>query len=239
MFNLSMRSSWWGLQCLLTNCQPFSFLFWREEETIVPQVAFPFSLLIETSSWELNKVLQIQDWRNSCKTNEKMKYGILSNSRTFDWSWWASNYKKLDMVKPNAESSYMLHVCEKSKTNLAASWPRSVMRFFVRYSSVYLDEVSHYGNLPSKVQKLKKTIFVYLSSSGSMEIRILLSRNGLEWCVRIMSVWLKWADQNGIRTKSLFNTISQRRSNFQKRLLEGWPILKLFLVLLKNRGFVW
>ena len=34
-----------GLQCLLTNCQPFSFLFWREEESTVPQVAFPFSFV--------------------------------------------------------------------------------------------------------------------------------------------------------------------------------------------------
>ena len=133
----------------------------------------------------------------------------------------------------------MLHVCEKSKTNLAASWPRSVMRFFVRYSSVYLDEVSHFGNFPSKIQKLKTTIFVYLSSSGSMEIRILSSRNGSEWRVRLMSVWLKWGDRNGISTKSLFNTISRRRSNFKKGYQKDGRFLSCFLCYLKNRRFVW
>ena len=34
-----------GLQCLLTNCQPFSFLFQREEESTVPQVAFPLQFV--------------------------------------------------------------------------------------------------------------------------------------------------------------------------------------------------
>ena len=63
------------------------------------------------------------------------------------------------MVEPDAESSYMLHVWEKSKMNLAASRPQSLMRFFVRYLSVYLGKVSHYGNLLSKVQKLKMAIF--------------------------------------------------------------------------------
>ena len=101
------------------------------------------------------------------------------------------------------------------------------MKFLVCYLSVYLDEVSHYGNLPSKVRKLKKTIVVYLSSSRSMEIRILSSRNGSESRVRVMSVWLKWTDRNRRCIKSIFNAIGWKRSNFRKGYYEDDRFISL------------
>ena len=60
-----------GLQCLLTNCQPFSFLSEEKKSLQFPKLHSLSHLWIETSSWELNKMLQVQDWRNSCKTNKK------------------------------------------------------------------------------------------------------------------------------------------------------------------------
>ena len=50
-----------------------------------------------------------------------------------------------------------------------------------------------------------------------------------------MSVWLKWADQNGMRTKSLFKYYKSEEIKFQKRLLEGWPILKLFFCVIEEQ----
>ena len=50
-----------------------------------------------------------------------------------------------------------------------------------------------------------------------------------------MSVWLKSADQNGIRTKSLFKYYKSEEIKFQKRLLEGWPILKLFFCVIEEQ----